>query len=105
MCVWTSSCHRAREVRHARCSSCQEAEIPLELFETHKLRKFATMRMQTARQTRLEAVLQHSGSVSVEKAAFMPCVLRSLGADVTCEMTAAARVLHVLKGGLETGAL
>lgn len=61
--------------------------------------------MQTARQTRLEAVLQHSGSMSIEKAAFMPCVLRSLGADMACESTAAARVLHVLKGGLETGAL
>ena len=39
----------------------------------------------------------------MDGAAFMPCVIRSLGADAAAEATAASRVSHVMRGGLATG--
>lgn len=47
--------------------------------------------------------LQHIAGLLCAGTAFMPCMVTSLGADAGTEATAAARVLHVLRGGLETG--
>lgn len=58
---------------------------------------------QAKTQKRLQALL-HSGGTLVEHAAFMPWVCCSLGADAASEAVAASRVLHVLQGGLSTGA-
>ncbi len=56
------------------------------------------------RRAALGVLLQTRGAIcSAAGAAFMPCVLRPLGADAAAEATAAARVLHVLTGGLAAG--
>lgn len=56
------------------------------------------------RRAALGVLLQTRGAIcSAAGAAFMPCVLRPLGADAAAEATAAARVLHVLTSGLAAG--
>ena len=55
------------------------------------------------RREALGALLQRRGVAGPEGAAFMPCIVAPLGAKAPDCETAAARVLHVLQGGLQRG--
>lgn len=55
------------------------------------------------RRSALAALLQRRGVAGPGGAAFMPCAVTPLGATAAADSTAAARVLHVLQGGLDTG--
>jgi hypothetical protein len=57
----------------------------------------------TQRRAALAALLQRRAVTGPEGTAFMPCMVAPLGAGAAADSTAAARVLHVLQGGLETG--
>lgn len=55
------------------------------------------------RRAALAALLQRRGVAGPEGSAFMPCAIAPLGSGTAGDATAAARVLHVLQGGLDSG--